>query len=58
MEEAGANVFQVETFPTPIATLDEAIRAKIGKLPKLKIAQIRSGMTSTCMAQMVLLHHV
>ena len=58
MEEAGASVLEVEIVPTPVATLDEATRAKFVKLPNPKVTQTRTGMMSTCMEQMVLLDQI
>ena len=39
MDAAGSSAFEVETVPSPPETLDEETRAKLVKLPKLKLSQ-------------------
>ena len=58
MKEVEVNAFEVEKLPTPVATLDEATRDKLVKLPKPIVAQIRTDITSTHMAQMVILDQI
>ena len=45
-------MFELETLHTPVATLYESTRANLVKLPNPKIAHARTGIISTCMAQM------
>ena len=42
MDGAGANVFEVEIAPTPVAALDEVTRSKMVKVPKPKVAHKRT----------------
>ena len=55
MEEARSSVLEVETVPTPVATLDEVTRTKLAKLPKPKVSQKSTGIMSACMEQMTLI---
>ena len=58
MECSGANVLEVETALTPVATLDEVTQAKMVKLPKPKVSHARTCIMSIYMAQMVLLDQI
>ena len=45
MEEAGSNVFEMETVPSYVETLDEDTRCKLVGLLFTKASQTRKGMT-------------
>ena len=49
-------MFEVETAPTHVATLDKVTRSKMVKLSKPKVAHKRTCVISTCVAQMALLN--
>ena len=53
-----ANLFEVDTVPTPVSTLDEATRDKLAKLPKPKVVHSRTGMMSTHVENMVLMDQI
>ena len=58
MEEVEANAFEVQIESTPIVASDEAARDKLMKLPRSKLSQTKTGTTSTCMSQIVILHQM